>query len=212
MRPVFMNKKVYFNDNFLEFIDNATQVSQNQYIKKVVLESDFKPSLKNILKTFTNEKLSIQINIGNQHFTDILRELKKQFYYIEAAGGFIQKENEFLFIHRHGRWDLPKGKLEKEETTEHAAIRECEEECAVKNLKILKQLSSTFHIYPYKNGYALKQSYWYFMSTDYTKKLIPQLEESIDEVRWFGKEEIKKTILSDTYYTIRDVVNEALES
>lgn len=211
MRPVFMNKKVYFNDNYLEFIDNATQVSQNQYLKEVVLDSDFKLGLKNILKTFTSEKLSIQINIGNQYFADILKELKKQFYYIEAAGGFIQKENEFLFIHRHGRWDLPKGKLEKEETTEEAAIRECEEECAVKNLKILKPLSSTFHIYPYKNGYALKQSYWYFMSTDYSKKLIPQVEESIDEVRWCGREEIKKTILSDTYYTIRDVVNEALE-
>ena len=206
-----MNKKVYFNDHFIEFIDENSQVSQNQVIKRFHLGNDFKQGLKTILKTFIAGKESIYIHLGKQRFTDILKELKKQFYYIEAAGGFIQKEQEYLFIHRHGRWDLPKGKLEKEETTEQAAVRECEEECAVKNLTILKPLSSTFHIYTYKDAYALKQSYWYYMRTDYTKKLIPQLEESIDDVRWFGKQEIEKIILSDTYFTIRDVVIEALE-
>ena len=113
--------------------------------------------------------------------------LKVSFLYIEAAGGFIERDKRFLFIHRLGKWDLPKGKLEKKETIENAAIRECEEECAIKNLKIVKQLASTFHIYPFKTGYVLKQTYWFYMKTNYAEKLKPQTEENIDEVKWFSE-------------------------
>ena len=109
-----------------------------------------------------------------------------------------------------GKWDLPKGKLEKKETIENAAIRECEEECAVENLKIVKQLASTFHIYPYKTGYALKQTYWFYMQTNYAKKLKPQTEENIDEVKWFSENEVKQIAFNDTYLTIKDVILEAL--
>jgi 8-oxo-dGTP pyrophosphatase MutT (NUDIX family) len=106
---------------------------------------------------------------------------------------------------------LPKGKLEKGETIKNAAIRECEEECGIKQLSITKQLSSSFHLYKYKKGFALKQSYWFYMKSDYSKKLTPQLEEDIDEVKWFSKHEIETIIIKHTYYTIRDVINEALQ-
>lgn len=49
------------------------------------------------------------------------------------------------------------------------------------------------------------------MKSDYSKKLTPQLEEDIDEVKWFSKHEIETIIIKHTYYTIRDVINEALE-
>ena len=113
-------------------------------------------------------------------------------------------------IHRQGIWDLPKGKLEKGETIKNAAIRECEEECGIKQLTITKQLSSSFHLYKYKKGFALKQSYWFYMKSDYSKKLTPQIEEDIDEVKWFSKHEIETIIINHTYYTIRDVINEAI--
>ena len=115
----------------------------------------------------------------------------------------------FRSIYRLGKWDLPKGKLDKGETVEAAAIRECEEECGIKNLKIEQQLSSTYHIYKYKGKLALKQTYWFYMTTNYEKPLKPQTEENIEDVKWFTKEKIKETVFGNSYFTIIDVINEA---
>lgn len=188
---------------------NGTDLQQHAAAKKITNPGN--KELDKILGKFltTSDLDSILIYIDSD-FKTFLNRLKKSFAYIEAAGGFIQKGNEFLFIHRHGRWDLPKGKLEKEETVEAAAIRECEEECGIQDLSITGPLPSTFHIYPYKNGHALKQTYWFYMYTTYAQQLTPQLEEDIDEVRWFDRQAIENTVLRDTYYTISDTVNAAL--
>ncbi len=207
-----MNRKIYLNDKFMEFVSDELQTSHNQAIKYYHLEKAHDKSLKNILHEFLDPSKKENIGIVfRKNFDKIFEEIKKEFYYIRAAGGFIERNGEFLCIHRHGRWDLPKGKLEKNETVEDAAIRECEEECSVKGLSILYPLNSSFHIYPFKNAFALKQSYWFYMTTDSSEALKPQTEEDIDDVRWFTKAEIEKTVLNDTYYTIKDVIKEALK-
>ena len=177
-----MNTRIYLNDKFIEFAALGTQSSQDQSFK-LDDSSESEKKLKEIMENFVDETQKNSIYISGLSFQKALEVIKKSFYYIEAAGGFIEKDGQFLFIRRHNRWDLPKGKLEKNETIEQAAVRECEEECAIKNLTLTKPLSSTFHIYQYKKGYALKQSYWFHMRTDYAEKLIPQAEESITEVR-----------------------------
>jgi 8-oxo-dGTP pyrophosphatase MutT (NUDIX family) len=206
-----MNIQIYFNNKFIELSSNDIQNSQNQAIKKSYLLNDNKLNFNKIIDEFLFDPSNDNIKIVSSDLNSLLELFKSKFYYIEAAGGFIEKDNEFLFIHRQGIWDLPKGKLEKGETIKNAAIRECEEECGIKQLSITKQLSSSFHLYKYKKGFALKQSYWFYMKSDYSKKLTPQLEEDIDEVKWFSKHEIETIIIKHTYYTIRDVINEALQ-
>ncbi len=206
-----MNIQIYFNNKFIELSSNDIQNSQNQAIKKSYLLNDNKLNFNKIIDEFLFDPSNDNIKIVSSDLNSLLELFKFKFYYIEAAGGFIEKDNEFLFIHRQGIWDLPKGKLEKGETIKNAAIRECEEECGIKQLTITKQLSSTFHLYKYKKGFALKQSYWFYMKSDYSKKLTPQLEEDIDEVKWFSKHEIETIIIKHTYYTIRDVIIEALQ-
>ena len=205
-----MNIQIYFNNKFIELSSNDIQNSQNQAIKKSYLLNDNKLNFNKIIDEFLFDPSNDNIKIVSSDLNSLLELFKSKFYYIEAAGGFIEKDNEFLFIHRQGIWDLPKGKLEKGETIKNAAIRECEEECGIKQLSITKQLSSSFHLYKYKKGFALKQSYWFYMKSDYSKKLTPQIEEDIDEVKWFSKHEIETIIINHTYYTIRDVINEAL--
>jgi len=205
-----MNKRVYFNDKFIELIDKKSpELSALQPYSNEETHNS-KKKLKLIVEEFLKSKNELNVLLGDYSLNDLIAYFKENHYYIEAAGGLIEKNNQFLFIRRLNRWDLPKGKLEKKEGVKEAAVRECEEECGIKRLTILKQLSSTFHIYPFKNSYALKQSYWFYMRTDYSEKLIPQLEEDITEVRWFGLEEIKQMVLSDTYYTISDVTKEGL--
>ena len=203
-----MNKKIYFNNKFLDFFIGDAQPSNNQQIK-VYLKIDTN-DLKEIEKLFLDEKETTKIKINTIYFDKVLNYLKKQCSYIEAAGGFIKKDNEFLFIYRLDKWDLPKGKLDKAETEEHAAIRECEEECGIKNLTITKQLNSTFHIYPYKKNFALKQTFWYLITSDYTGLLTPQTNENITEVKWFNQNEINNIALQNTYLPIKDVINEGL--
>ena len=43
----------------------------------------------------------------------------------------VRKADAYLFILRNVVWDIPKGKLEKGETPELAAVREIEEECGL---------------------------------------------------------------------------------
>ncbi len=203
-----MNKKIYFNDKFIEFAAGETQSSHNQTIK--IYDSNNPQTLKNIIDNFLDPNNVNSIRILNYDFETLLNYFKNSFSYIEAAGGFVEKEKHYLFIHRLGKWDLPKGKLDAGEAIEHAAIRECEEECAVANLKIIKQLSSTFHLYSYKNGFALKQTFWFYMHTDFNEKLIPQVEENIDAALWFSAQEVKNIAFNDTYLTIKDVITEAL--
>src|SRR3954469_24811116 len=126
-----MSKKIYFDDKFIEFVGPEEQSSQNQPVK-IIEQSDVESQLKNIADQFkqVNDKTSFLIR--HSDFNLFFSEFKKHFVYIEAAGGFIEKNDEFLAIHRHGRWDLPKGKLEKNESYEEGAIRECEEECGIK--------------------------------------------------------------------------------
>lgn len=205
-----MNKRVYFNDKFIELIDKKSPELSAKQPHRLIESLNSKKKLNLIIEEFLTSKKEINVSLIEISMAEIIGYFKEHHYYIEAAGGLIEKNKQFLFIRRHNRWDLPKGKLEKKEGIKEAAIRECEEECGVKNLNIIKPLNSTFHIYPFKNSFALKQSYWFYMATDYNEKLIPQLEEDITEVKWFDLHEIKQMVLSDTYYTISDVTKEGL--
>lgn len=209
-----MNKRIYFNNKCIEFIETTPQTSHNQHIR---FYTEFtEETLKNLINELLSEpkeKMSERAECYGttlQHFDLVFNFLKKELHYIEAAGGLINKENDYLFIYRLDRWDLPKGKLDKGETIEHAAVRECEEECAVKHLRIQHQLPSTYHVYKYKNSFAIKQTFWFFMTTDYSKKLKPQTEENITDVKWFNKQQIKEVVFGNSYFTIKDVIKSAL--
>ena len=84
---------------------------------------------------------------------------------VSAAGGLVlNSKEEILFIYRSNKWDLPKGSIEKGESIEETAIREVEEECGIFNLKVIKPLLTTFHIY-FQNGMKLKETFWFLMSS-----------------------------------------------
>ena len=67
---------------------------------------------------------------------------------IIAAGGLVINENdELLMIFRRGKWDLPKGKLDKGESIADCALREVMEETGLQQVKIEKPLGITYHEY-----------------------------------------------------------------
>ncbi len=141
----------------------------------------------------------------NLYTSDLERDWKTFLSYMDvipAAGGFVlNPKEEILFIYRNNVWDLPKGWIEKNESIEIAAIREVEEECGIFNVSITKKLITTYHIY-FQNGIKLKETHWFLMTSDYNKKLVPQIEEGITKVLFKNKAETNDA-LKNTYANIK---------
>ncbi|VAW20158.1 Bis(5'-nucleosyl)-tetraphosphatase (Asymmetrical) [hydrothermal vent metagenome] len=135
---------------------------------------------------------------------------KQNFKVIKAAGGFVLNKGRFLFIYRWGKWDLPKGKIDKGESPEEAAVREVEEECGVSDLRITRELPSTWHIYqsPYpgsKGEWVLKKTVWFEMAYNGGERLTPQTEEGIVEARWLNPGDIAE-VLGNTYPNLESII------
>ena len=131
--------------------------------------------------------------VYSSNLKELFRDFCQFYKIIEAAGGLVfNEENKVLAILRNNIWDLPKGKIEKGETNEDAALREVEEETGLKNIKLKRFLTKTYHTYfdPRKNRKVLKISYWYEMKSK-AKELSPQLEEGIELAEWIDLSELK---------------------
>ncbi len=151
----------------------------------------------------TERELSIEI-LNESDFDQIFGEHKK----IEASGGLVQSESKFLFIKRNGYWDIPKGKLEKNENPLEAAVREIEEECGLDSPKIKEHLLDTWHTYVHKGKRVLKKTYWYWLEeSDKKTNLIPQEEEGITEVVYLSLTDFTKKY-DQTFQSIIAVVEE----
>ena len=139
---------------------------------------------------------------------DLIEELiKSQYKVLKAAGGIVKnKENKILMMFRLKKWDLPKGKLDKGESSKVAAIREVEEECNVK-AKLGKKVCTTFHTYTYKNIDILKQTKWYTMDLLDDSNMKPQAEENIEKLAWMDKKQSNSALLN-SYSSIRYVLKQ----
>ncbi|SDC67126.1 ADP-ribose pyrophosphatase YjhB, NUDIX family [Algoriphagus faecimaris] len=121
--------------------------------------------------------------------------VKSRFSIIKAAGGVVTKKSQILLIYRLGKWDFPKGKFDKGETPEQCALREVEEECAIK-VKLGKPICNTWHTYTHNRKSILKKTYWYTMSCLSDEGMKPQKEEGIDDIRWFREAEAKIALIN----------------
>ena len=136
------------------------------------------------------------------------RDFCSYYQLIEAAGGLVvNSKREVLWILRNGKWDLPKGKVESGEKVEDAAVREVEEECAVRGISRGELLGVTYHTYSHKSEAILKKTYWYAMTCSSKQILKPQLEEGITEVVWANKTK-HFSCVSNTYTSIVELLKQ----
>jgi 8-oxo-(d)GTP phosphatase len=139
----------------------------------------------------------------------LIEHLKDQFKIVKAAGGLVVQDEKVLMIYRLGKWDLPKGKLQKAENKRLGAIREVAEECNIQ-VQIEEKLLNTWHSYAYEGNKILKKTTWYLMSSTDHSLMKPQAEEFIEEVKFLSFEEVKE-ILPYMYSSIQFVLNHYLE-
>lgn len=132
---------------------------------------------------------------------------------VEAAGGLVfNSRGACLFIYRRGYWDLPKGKIEKNEAQDDAALREVKEECGFSKVSIQQFLTTTYHTYSQRGRRILKPTHWYIMqSNEAIEELAPQTEEDITELRWVMPDEVDHIFLK-TYPMIPELYAKAQSS
>jgi len=173
------------------------------------LQYDSSTTLEIALDLLQNTSVK-ELNVYGQETDEIWQKFKKFFRIIEAAGGIVKNsKDEILFIKRLGKWDLPKGKMEKGESREESAIREIEEETGLKEVELLNFINTTYHIYIERNGdKVLKYTHWFAMSFDGEDTSKPQIEEGITEVAWKNTKQIEDEVFPSTFRNIELIIKE----
>lgn len=200
--------KVFINDKPV-FLCGKPDDGFPDGFQGVKIEVNGRKSIKTALKNFTvSESGQDQLLIyNNRDVKKLLDDFISLFWYLEAAGGVVKNQDgKRLFIFRFGRWDLPKGKMEKGESPAEAALREVEEETGISGHKLISELPSTFHIYEHKGKKVLKRTYWFAMQYDGNEMLKPQIEEEILAAEWLSSERYNQ-IFSSTYASLHDLLH-----
>ena len=174
--------KISVNRTWIVLINQKErdQMVVKEYPVWILLQSPGINEILSCIKNICYNPDSLPVVISVKKPTEVWKKLLGSLPLIYAAGGLIKDpKNRYLFIHRRGWWDLPKGKIDPGESNTQAALREVREEVGL-NCKIGSKLQPTYHIYSLKNRILLKKTYWYLMYSDGAKPVLQQEEDIID--------------------------------
>jgi 8-oxo-dGTP pyrophosphatase MutT (NUDIX family) len=181
-------------------------ISTRKLLETVLVKDASEEQVDTLFKLMTKKKFSRldSITFAVNDRKGVVDYVESKFTVIKAAGGLVEKEGQILMIHRKGKWDLPKGKVEKKESSKLAAVREVEEECNIK-VERNEKLCTTWHTYIQNGKYNLKRTKWYRMSLIDDSTIAPQREEDIDMVRWMHEGEVE-VALATSYRAVEHVI------
>jgi 8-oxo-dGTP pyrophosphatase MutT (NUDIX family) len=202
-----MHIKIYFNDKPLFLCNKIDAVIEPYTHHDDAVFIDELDS--HTVKSMIHEMQQENVHAGVFLHTDLpalQHAFYKKFTLIQAAGGLVTNEaNEILMIHRRGKWDLPKGKLDAGETLAECAVREVEEETGLRNIELIAPLITTYHTYHEGSHFILKESYWYSMHVTGKQQLVPQTAEDIHDIKWVNKSELE-TYKNNSFPSVADVL------
>ncbi|WP_165921768.1 NUDIX hydrolase [Natronoflexus pectinivorans] len=172
-----------------------------------VLKYGNQGELKDFINRFDADKRLKTAIIYHHNAYDLLQNFRACFVNLPAAGGLVWNGERSLFLgmKRRGCFDLPKGKVERDETFEEAAIREVEEECGIIGVQPSKFLVSTYHTYKIGNKHIFKETRWYDMFYLGNELPTPQTTEDIESVFWIDPGDVD-TVQGQTYSSILEVM------
>lgn len=197
--------KVFIDNSIIEFLDSSEELPLRRYdFVYNSLEND----LTKLLDQFDFSESNYCLLVVYEDFELALNQVFQNYEFMDAAGGIVKSKLRYLFIERHGMWDIPKGKLDTHEQPWEAAIREIEEECGILGPTIDHLIGITFHTYSYMGRLTIKKNWWYALNYTGSMEVTPQEEESITQAIWIEKNEWKM-IRENTYDSIQEVLDMA---
>ena len=105
---------------------------------------------------------------------------------VRAAGGVVlDPEGRVVLVHRprYDDWTLPKGKLDRGESFEDAALREVEEETGLR-CRLVRELPSSEYLDPKGRSKLVR---YCLMEVEHDPGFVPN--DEVDELRWVPLEE-----------------------
>ncbi len=205
-----MHIKIYFDDKPLFLTDTIdSEIEPFVHHDDAVFMDEFSnPGINSMLHEMRSEKIHAGI-YQHPKIDELKKAIWKKFKVIQAAGGIVLNEkSEILFMLRRGKWDLPKGKLDKGESLEQCAVRETTEETGLRNIKLKDHILTTYHTYNENGKHLLKETFWYLLIVEGNQPLIPQATEQIESLEWVSADSLGK-YLQNTYPSIADVLKAA---
>ncbi|HSZ24356.1 MAG TPA: NUDIX domain-containing protein, partial [Cytophagaceae bacterium] len=189
-------------------LKGTDEITSKKLVGHVIIQNATTLQIERLLRILEFKKIKklIAITFAVSDYETVKDFIKDQFKIIKASGGIVRKGDKVLMIFRLKKWDLPKGKLKKEEDSLKGAKREVEEECNIK-VDVREKLCSTWHTYIRRDRRILKKTNWYIMNCSDDSNMRPQLEEFIEEVKWMKKDEVQKA-LKNSYLSIEEVFSE----
>ncbi|AXP79541.1 Diadenosine hexaphosphate hydrolase [Mariniflexile rhizosphaerae] len=180
----------------------TTVVEQETNFKNYLLNT---VNIGKVIKELNTTKLE-EVRLIHKNGEKLLKKFLRKLPNVVAGGGKVYNGNdEILFIYRNDKWDLPKGKIEGNESIEKTAIREVTEETGVAGLEITKPLETTYHIFKRNGNHKIKVTYWFEMKTSFEGNLYAQEEEGITKVEWLNQEQVFDA-LTNSYANIKGLI------
>ena len=197
------NNKIYFNDRTVILSAKITKSFEKN--DGLFYKYQKKEELSELLDVFENLNEIKTLYILHENEDQLFEIIKSCFTIVEAAGGVVRRnDGRILAIFRRGKWDLPKGKVEKGEFYKQTAIREVQEECGLTQLELGKKLTETYHVYYENDKKILKRTIWYEMQLLTDENPVLQTEEGITDYKWLDYNNISD-IMKNTYESLKDI-------
>lgn len=199
--------RAYISDKPVEFVA-LHDAAKAGFRTGFLLTSEADMKIEDVVRELQQPKSPLGVVYISENPDSAWRRFASLFTLSVAAGGVVEDEQgRILSIYRRGHWDLPKGKLDYDELPAEAAVREVKEETGINQLILGQELATTFHSYLEKGRTMLKKTHWYRMSSTSGQALVPQHDEDIEKVEWMSREMVREKFYSNTYQSIRDLLD-----
>ena len=134
-----------------------------------------------------------------------------------SAGGVAYRERDgrvevaLISVGDDNRWQLPKGLVEKSESTENAAVREVREEAGI-NGEVVERLDKVEYWYFWKEDEQRVRyhKYVYFYLLRYESGDVRDHDHEVNEARWFKIDEAINVLAFDSEKKIVEKARELL--
>ena len=200
--------KIFYQDRVIFLTDDFVSAFKNNY--GLFYKYYDRKELQDLLKLFGYLTKIKKLYIFHDNLEHLFAEFTTMFTHVRAAGGLVRSHSgNVLVFNRRGKWDLPKGKIDKGESEEETAVREISEECGIHDLALGALITRTYHTYFDKGKPYLKETAWYHVNfSGDEESVVPQTQEDITEIIWLPPDELTM-ILGNTWLSVIDVLREA---
>lgn len=196
--------KVFINDRVIELTDNYDDYKSDY--DTIFIRYGSEEALDETINLLRNSTVVKSVVIYCEDLEKSWDLFSNKFKLVEAAGGIIKNKDRILFIYKNDHWDLPKGKIESNESIENTALREVKEECGIGELAIVDDLESTYYIYRENGDDVLKKTSWFLMTTPEEGPFNGDSDEGISEVEWMNSSQWESEN-NKSYASVRNLLS-----